>query len=179
MKEYTFKDGAQHGRGSGHDGPPRLYFVNKEGKYVKFFRNTIPGFCIVQNSEFHKNGKWSYTKWEILVHAGVTAWEMSSPYLSNSPTWESVYDQDPHVPREIPLEVVKEVCHIEFPKGAQKLDERDLIAKTQYIIKTGRWMPDGMVHHSVVLNLEIVDTIIVDPSGKRSTLSGESPEKYD
>ena len=178
MREYKFKNGAHHGRGN--DSPPRLYLVNSQGKYVKFAGQTIPGFCIVQNSQFTKNGKWSYTEFQILLHAGVTAWEMSSPYLSNPPTWESVYTSDPFVPREIPLEIVKEVCHIEFPKGAVKLDERDHIAKTCYIVGSGKWMNDGFVHHSVSLNLSQVDTVIVDPqTGKRWTMSGAPAEKYD
>jgi hypothetical protein len=178
MREYKFKNGAHHGRGN--DSPPRLYLVNKEGKYVKFKDSSIPGFCIVQNSFFTKQGKWSFTEFEILLFAGVTAWEMSSPYLSNPPTWESVYTSDPFVPKEVPLNIVKEVCAIEFPKGAAKLDERDHIAKNFYIVGSGYWQNDGMVHHDVKLNLQVVDTIIRNPqTGERRTKSGVAPEKYD
>jgi hypothetical protein len=152
----------------------------KDGQYVKFAGKTIPGFCILYESEFHKNGKWSFTKFTILLHAGVTAWEMSSPYLNNPKTWESVYTEDPRVPKEIPLEIVKEVCHIEFPKGAAKLDERDHITKTVYIIGHGQWKADGYVHRPVKLNLIEVDTIVHDPqTGRQWTLSGEPVEKYD
>ncbi len=179
MREYKFKNGAHHGRGN--DSPPRLYFVNSQNKYIKFTGQTIPGFCIVQNSHFTKNGKWSYTEYQILLHAGVTAWEMSSPYLANPNTWEEVYSADPWVPREIPLEIVKEVCYLEFPKGASKLDERDKIAKTCYIVSSrGKWQADGLIHCAVMLNAVQVDTVIVDPqSGKRWTMSGALPEKYD
>lgn len=52
---------------------PFLWFVNGE-EMMKFRGQSIPGVCRVVRSEYHKNGKWSYTDYVLDVAPGIEAW---------------------------------------------------------------------------------------------------------
>lgn len=54
---------------------PFLWFWFWDGlRAVKFAGKSIPGTCRVVRSEYHKNGKWSYTDYAIDAAVGVEAW---------------------------------------------------------------------------------------------------------
>ncbi len=93
---------------------------------VLFSGVSIPGVCRVLTEKCHKNGKWSYTTWEVKVADGVEAWTNRGGQVSalggeGAPkektswlvaTWDAV---------TVPTGVFRALC----PTHAGRLDEND------------------------------------------------------
>lgn len=59
--------------GIGHRGRRSWLLLIKGEKIVSFTGGSVKDFAVVRGSDFHKNGKWSHTKYRIELAAGVRA----------------------------------------------------------------------------------------------------------
>ena len=62
-----------------------LLFYRPGDKPVKFTGQSIPGVCRVVRSEYHKNGKWSYTDYTVDVAPGWEPWMLKGEILGRIP----------------------------------------------------------------------------------------------
>lgn len=112
---------------------PTLLFYRPGEKPVEFTGSSIAGVCRVVRSEFHKNGKWSYTDYTIDVAQGWEAWMLKGAILGRIPreledkwNWYSKGDATDRYEVTSWAEVKSPEPVVRFFKFARQLDENAL-----------------------------------------------------
>ncbi len=111
-----------------------LLFILDDGKIVSFSGETIPGIVVVIDDHYHKNGRWSHTKYRLRVSSkvvsiisGYDGWDTGrfDEGLRKSLKREEPIDswEELSAALGIDIKVAKEFLRQWRPKAAERFDK--------------------------------------------------------
>jgi len=105
---------------------PKLYLQTNE-EIHQFKGVSIPSVIRILTDRFHKNGKWSYTTWQLQSGEGVRVWRVQGGFLTelqDGKETNPIRFLDFTSWNEVP-EDAKKVVRIALPKTSARLDENE------------------------------------------------------